>query len=92
MALELAEGLAALGVTDALPDDVLGRLGGNAAKLAGIERNFHHIPRHGALFVFLSVLHQDVGIRVFNIVDHIFTDIDRENPLVAIDIAKNDIL
>jgi|GEM_PF-6383626 len=36
--LDLAELLAALGLADALTDDVLCGLGGNAAKIAGLER------------------------------------------------------
>ena len=48
-ALEFLHLLAPLRLADALADDVLGRLGGNAPEFLSLQRNFHRIAHLGGL-------------------------------------------
>ena len=56
---------AALGLADALDDDLLCRLGGNAAELFGLHRDGNKVAKLGAAAVFLRGLEIDLmaGIR-----------------------------
>ena len=78
LALHLGVHLAALGLAQGLADDVLGRLGGDAAELLGLERNLDLGADAGRLFDVLRLLQRHLGARVLDLVDDVLDDGHRE--------------
>ena len=62
--LDLAELLVALGLADALTDDVLCGLGGNAAKVLGLERGDDAVAHFVGLADLLGLGDADLGVLV----------------------------
>ena len=62
--LDLAELLVALGLADALTDDVLCGLGGNTAKIAGLERGDDAVAHLVAAADLACLGHTDLGVLV----------------------------
>ena len=71
-ALEFLHLLTALRLADALTDDMLGRLRGDAAEFPGFQGNFHRIAHLGGLGVVDSLLQRHFHIGILHLIHHGF--------------------
>ena len=79
---------APLGLADALDDDLLGSLGGDAAKLLGLHRHADHIAHLGPAADLLGSFQNDLMAGVLNLIHDELVDI-HVNPLLVL--IQNDL-
>ncbi len=66
----------ALGLADALLDDLAGRLRGDAAEVLGRGLDHHHVAQNGFRVHGMGVLQRDLGALVLDVFDHFLLGVD----------------
>ena len=89
--LDLAELLVALSLADALTDDVLCGLGGNTAKIAGLERGDDAVAHFVGLADLLGLGDADLGVLIVPVLigDNVLHQSDVELAAVGVDLHQN---
>ena len=89
LGLHLAVQLAALGLADALTDDVLCGLGGDAAELLGLEGGHHTLAHLIGLADGVGLLQAQLGVGVLHLFHHVLHQVHREAPVQRVDLHQN---
>ena len=87
--LHLAALQVALSLTQALTDDVLGGLGGDAAKFLGLQRGDHALADLVALADLLGILQADLGVGVLDVLHDVAQQAGAESADLGVDVDDN---